>query len=247
MPDPFVYVAPGQLHGAGRGDRLTLEPDDDHHVRTVLRQTRGARLELCDGRGTTAPARLGTDEVELLASPVAHAPPTTTIGVVHALPKGRKLDEVVRVLTELGVDRIVPVTSERSVVRLEGPRRDKAVARWRAVARAAGAQSRRPHLPGIEEPRELTGRTGPEGGAAELLLVAHVGAPVGLATALRRADVLQRVTVAIGSEGGWTDAEVAMLVDGGAVPVHLGPAVLRTEHAAGVAVAVIAAAAGRMD
>jgi 16S rRNA (uracil1498-N3)-methyltransferase len=252
MPDPFVYLAAGALTGVGRGARLTLDPPDDHHLRTVLRLTVGAGLELCDGAGVTAPARLAAEDVVVLDDPVVHAAPTTTIEVVHALPKGRKLDEVVRVLTELGVDRIVPVGSERSVVHLEGPRRGKAAARWRAVARAAGGQSRRPRLPAVEEPTELDAVVDLEDA---LVLVAHVGATTGLTTALRRhardgtdrPARLERVVVAIGPEGGWSQAEVSALTDRGAVAVHLGPSVLRTEHAAATAVAVITAAVGRMD
>lgn len=244
MPAPFVHVAAGTLDGAGPGSRLVLGQDADHHVRTVLRLSPGARLELSDGRGTTAAARLADREVEVLEEPETHPVPATTIEVVHALPKGRKLDEVVRVLTELGVDRIVPVASERSVVRLEGPKRTRAAARWRAVARAAGEQSRRPYLPVVEEPTDLAG-VGDADGA--LLLLAHVGAPTGLATALRGHDRPHRVVLAIGPEGGWTDGEVADLQGRGAVAVHLGPAVLRTEHAAGVAVAVVSAAVGRLD
>lgn len=243
MPDPFVLVAPGQLTDAAAGSRVQLPADADHHVRRVLRRSAGAALELCDGAGRTARGRLTEDAVELTATPVLFEPPATTIEVVHALPKGRKLDEVVRVLTELDVDRIVPVGAERSVVSLDGPKRAKAGDRWRAVARSAVEQARRPWLPTVEDPTTLDAV--PPADADTLLLVAHLGAATGLATAVA-GGTPARVVVAIGPEGGWSDDEVAALLDRGGVGVHLGDAVLRTEHAATVAVAVVAAAAGRM-
>lgn len=243
MPDPFVLVDAGQLTGAVAGARLELRADADHHVRRVLRRSAGDDLELCDGAGRTATARLTEDAVELTAAPVRHEPPATAIEVIHALPKGRKLDEVVRVLTELDVDRIVPVEAERSVVRLDGPKRVKAGERWRAVARSAVEQARRPWLPTVEDPTSLDAAPAADGDT--LLLVAHLGAPTGLATALDD-GMPARVVVAIGPEGGWSDDEVAALLERGGVGVHLGDAVLRTEHAATVAVSVVAAATGRM-
>ena len=248
MPDPFVLVEVGLLGTAGAGDRLALDADADHHLRRVLRVGPGDPLEVADGAGRTAPATLVSEGVELTADPLLHPPRATAIDVVHALPKGRKLDEVVRVLTELEVARIVPVQSARSVVRLDEAKRRKAGDRWRSIARSAVEQSRRPYLPTVEDPSELEDVALPSGGDA-LLLVAHLGAPTGLATALSAATAdggPGRVVVAIGPEGGWTDDEVAALVARGGRRVHLGDTVLRTEHAATVAVAVIAAAVGRM-
>lgn len=243
MPDPFVLVEPGRLTDAAPGTRLELPDDADHHVRTVLRRSPGDALELCDGAGRTARARLTEAAAELTTEPVLHEPPATSIEVVHALPKGRKLDEVVRVLTELDVDRIVPVEAERSVVSLEGHKRAKAGDRWRAVARSAVEQARRPWLPTVEDPTTLDAV--PAADPDTLLLVAHLGAATGLATAVA-GGTPARVVVTIGPEGGWSDDEVATLLGRGGVGVHLGDAVLRTEHAATVAVAVVAAAAGRM-
>lgn len=243
MQDPFVLVTPGVLTEATAGDRIPLDPEAEHHVRTVLRRGAGDPVELCDGAGRTAPGRLTPGGAELTDAPVLHPRPTTSIEVVHGLPKGRKLDEVVRVLTELGVTRIVPVGASRSVARLEGPRRRRAGERWRAVARSAVEQSRRPWLPTVEDPAEV--EAVPAGDGHTLVLVAHPDSPIGLAAAL--ADGCPaRVVLAVGPEGGWTDEEVAGFTALGGVAVHLGPTVLRTEHAATVAVAVVAAAAGRM-
>jgi 16S rRNA (uracil1498-N3)-methyltransferase len=155
---------------------------------------------------------------------------------------------VVRTCVELGLDRLTPVAGARSVTRLQGARATKAVARWRAVARSASEQSRRLHRPEVED---VTATRDLDVGGAWLL--AHPGGDVGLPAALERwvgspesaPSTPETITLAVGPEGGWSSDEVRWLVEAGAQPVHLGPSVLRTEHAAGAALAVIAAWTGR--
>ncbi|MTV26320.1 16S rRNA (uracil(1498)-N(3))-methyltransferase [Nitriliruptoraceae bacterium ZYF776] len=236
---PYVHLD-AALATANAGDRIPLTRDEAHHLRTVLRLTAGAAVEVADGHGRHATARLGDGEVELDADVVVEPPPTVRLTVAQALPKGRKLDEVVRQVTELGVDTLVPVAAERSVVTLGGDRARKQRARWAAVARAASEQSRRPSRPRIDElcrPAELRGRF-PDA----TVLVAHPGGGP-LPASLRDRGHL---VVAIGPEGGWTDVEVAAMTDGqDAAVVGLGPYVLRTEHAAAAVLATCAWATGR--
>ncbi len=167
--------------------------------------------------------------------------------VLQALPKGRKLDEVIQAVVELGVERITPVAAERSVGRLIGDKRERARRRWMAVARAAATQSRRAWLPQVSELLDV------ETAAASLDhphiggVVAHVGASTGLAAALAALPPgTSEVAVAIGPEGGWTEAEVDCWSRSGLKGITLGPSVLRTEHAAFGACAAIAYATGRM-
>jgi 16S rRNA (uracil1498-N3)-methyltransferase len=140
-----------------------------------------------------------------------------TVAFVPA--KGDRPEWVVQKLTELGVDRIVPLRSRRSVVRWEGDRADRAVERLRRVSREAAAQCRQTWLP------EVTGLTTLEGMASPMEpppLLAHPGgAPPSLA----------RPAIAVGPEGGWDDDELSR-PEG---IVGLGPTVLRAETAALVA------------
>lgn len=245
MPDPFALLPPGALDGRGADDAVVLPREVDRHLRTVLRLPAGAALVLADGHGSWAPARLTTDGARLTGVVTVDPPPPAPIHVLQGLPKGRKLDEVVRVLTELGVDRLTPVAADRSVTRLEGPRRDKAVDRWTAVARAAAEQARRPRTlvvdPPVPVPELVPGLLGDA-----LVLVAHVGATGSLRSALVEADGATRVVVAVGPEGGWTEAEVARFAEAGGRVVSLGRSVIRTEHAAPALAAVVSFALGRM-
>jgi 16S rRNA (uracil1498-N3)-methyltransferase len=230
-----------------RGDAVvTLERDQHHHLTGVLRLRPGDAVEVTDGAGGHAHGRLTADGLELVSTPTHEPAPSPALRVVHGLPKGRKLDEVVRVLTELGVDELRPVAAARSVRRPEGERAERAVARWRAVARAAGEQARRRHRL----------RVAPIASVADLevddgWLVAHPRAETGLPQRLARlgaaleAGELSAVTMVVGPEGGWSDDEVDRLVAAGAHAVHLGASVLRTEHAAAAATAVCSAWLGR--
>jgi 16S rRNA (uracil1498-N3)-methyltransferase len=151
------------------------------------------------------------------AGPVRHQPrPHPAITVAFAPTKADRPEWVTQKLTELGVDRIVPLRAARSVVRWEGARGEKAVDRLRRVAREAAAQCRRTWLP------EVTGVTT----LAEL--AAEPGGPPCLAHPGGGRPSLTHPVVAVGPEGGWDDSELSA----GNPRVGLGPTVLRAETAA---------------
>lgn len=239
---PLVHVDQ-PLGGTGTGDLVALTAAEQHHLRSVLRLRPGDRVEVSDGTGGHAAGDLADGGVRLRSPATSARRPWPPLRVAQALPKGRKLDEVVRACVELGMDALVPVAAGRSVRRPEGARADKAVARWSAVARAACEQARRTYRPDVA----------PITAVADLAvdgrwLVAHPGATEALPDVLADPSLTAPdvpVTVAIGPEGGWEEAEVAALVAAGARAVHLGPTVLRTEHAAAAALAVVGAALGR--
>ena len=248
MPDPYVLLDAGALEGVGAGTVVALDPETDRHLRRVLRLDAGAPLTVGDGAGALAPGHLQREGIALDGEAVHEPRARPLLHVVHALPKGRKLDEVVRTLTELGVDRITPVGSGRSVVRLEGDRATRAQQRWDAVARSAVMQSRRAWVPRIDVPaplEEVVAGLGPVRG-----VVAHVGASAPLRSVAdllaELADVGDVVVLAVGPEGGWTDGEVGGLAAAGLEGVSLGPTVLRTEHAAVVLTTLVCYLAGRI-
>ena len=231
MPAPLVYVSPGAV----RGDRVTLAPGDIHHLRRVLRLRDGDAIVVGDGEGHHWRATLAVTEARLEPDPAFTPRLRPRIDVVHAVPKGGKFDDVVRVLVELGVDRIVPVVSERTVTR---PRRG--AERWRAVARAAAEQSRRAWLAEVDEPAPVAAVTP----SLAPGVVAHPDAPP-LRSVIGTLDGAEAVTIAVGPEGGWTDAELAAFERAGLRPAAVGDTVVRTEHAAVVVVAMVGYALGR--
>lgn len=203
-------------------DEPVLADADLHHLARVLRLRPGAEVCATDGAGGW---RLGTFDGTAHLDPsgdVGHEPrPTPELTVAFALVKGEKPELVVQKLTELGVDRIVPVDARHSVVRWDEARARKHLERLRRVAREACSQCRRLWVPQVDElcsVAELRAR-----GA----VLAHVGG-----RPLRGTDVV----IAVGPEGGWSDGELD-----GADTVTLGGHVLRAETAAITAGALSAA------
>lgn len=158
------------------------------------------------------------------------ARPAPAVTVAFAPTKGERPEWVVQKLTEVGVDRIVPLVTARSIVRWEGERAARSVARLRRVAREAAAQSRRLWLPEVGDVCRLGD------------LAVSVGAPVSLAEPGGGAPSLARPAVAVGPEGGWEEAERRTFDR----PVGLGPTVLRAETAALVAGAALCGLRARM-
>lgn len=204
-------------------DAPVLTDDDRHHLLRVLRVRPGDPLTLADGAGRWRAARLGREPEP--TGPVAEVPvPEPEIAVGFALVKGAKPELVVQKLTELGVDRIVPLRAERSVVRWDGTKATAAVERLRSVARAASMQCHRPRLPVVGEVTDL---------AAAVALPS-----VALADRGGAAPSLGRPFVLVGPEGGWSDAE-RLAAD--APTMALGDLVLRAETAAITAGALLTA------
>jgi 16S rRNA (uracil1498-N3)-methyltransferase len=212
-----------------------LSDEDVHHLRRVLRLRDGEEVIAADGRGHWARARWrGTASLEPVSGErtvggdgsvqsEGRAGPALT--VAFAPVKGERPEWVVQKLTELGIDRIVPLRSERSVVRWTGARGQASVEKLRRVAREAAAQCRRVWLPEISDTvgfADLAALGGPD----EVVLAQLSG---------NRPTLAQRV-VAVGPEGGWSTAELAS----GLPTVGFGLSVLRAETAAVTAGAILA-------
>lgn len=215
---PHVFV-PSQ-------DHLALSDDDAGHLQRSLRMRDGDSLTVSDGHGAWAPAMLRSGGVAELTEPWRQIPaPTAELTVAFSLVKGSKPELVVQKLTELGVDRIVALVADRSVVRWDEAKVDKATQRWSRIVREASMQSHRVRLP------EIVGVTDAMSFFASepQMSVAHFGGePV---SAAHRG-------IAIGPEGGWSDRELASAPG----RVSLGETVLRAETAAISAGALLAAA-----
>jgi 16S rRNA (uracil1498-N3)-methyltransferase len=204
-----------------------LSAADIHHLVDVLRLRPGEPVISCDGHGAWVPCRMATSmrgskgvdggavlvvDGEAMVEPL----PTPGITVAFAPTKGDRPEWVTQKLTELGVDRIVPIHSARSVVRWKGDRGDRALEKLARVVREASAQCRRTHLP----------RVGPVVSLDDLETT--LGARPLLAHPGGGHPSLAHPVVAIGPEGGWSDEELAEFGPG----VGLGPTVLRAETAA---------------
>lgn len=234
------------LDEVGPGSLVVVEGDEAHHAVTVRRLQHGESVALTDGRGGRAVGTVGmagkrvfevrVDEVDSVPRPVPR------VTVVQGLPKGERGERAVEVMTEVGVDEIVPWSAARSIAVWKGDRVEKGLVRWRATAREAAKQARRAWFPEIGElatTRTVTDRVA----AAEAAYVLHEAAADPLAVV---ADDLAtsppaEILLVVGPEGGVTDDELAAYTAAGAHAVRLGPEVLRTSTAGLAAVSALLA------
>ena len=227
------------------GDVLSLSGPEGRHAATVRRVQVGEPVDLADGRGTRARCTvvgLGQDTVELrVLERVVEPRPQPWLVLAQALAKGDRGELAVELATEVGVDEVLPWAAARCVVKWEGPRGERALARWRSTAREAGKQSRRARHPVVGEPVDteaLAARA-----AAATTFVLHEQADVPLASVRLPPD--GDVVLVVGPEGGVTDRELDRLAAAGAAAVRLGSSVLRTSTAGAAAAAVINARTAR--
>lgn len=222
-------------------DVVELTGPEGRHAATVRRVQVGEAVDLADGRGTRAHCTvlsLDRDAVRLqVHERLVEPEPAPRLVLVQALAKGDRGELAVELATEVGVDEVVPWQAERCIVKWEGARGERALARWRSTAREAGKQSRRarhPVVSGWASTDQLVERVA---GTPALLL--HETATTALATVPLpdSGDLL----LVVGPEGGLTDRELRALTAAGGVPVRLGSSVLRTSTAGAAAAAVVSA------
>ncbi len=240
---PPVFLAPA---GSLAGDVVVLSGPEGRHGATVRRLTPGERADVTDGSGLLAECvvtQAGGGVLHLAVRARRAEPPADpAVVVVQALPKGDRGHLAVELMTEAGVDVVVPWAAQRCVTRWHGERGERALARWRAAAREAAKQARRARFP---EVAGLAG-TGDVVSAVRSAALAVLLDP-GAADALSSLPLPSSgdLLVIVGPEGGVSPAEAAALTAAGAVPAHLGPTVLRTSTAGVVAAAIMLSRAGR--
>jgi 16S rRNA (uracil1498-N3)-methyltransferase len=161
-------------------------------------------------------------------------PPRPEITLVQALPKNERAQQAVDLMTELGVDRIVPWQAARSIVRWPGEREAKGRAKWQAWAGQAARQSRRLTVPQVA-PLASAAEVAQLLAAAGQAIVMHESAVAPIAA--RPVDPAAPLVCVIGPEGGIAPDELALFEAAGARPWSMGPTVLRATVAGGVAVA----------
>ncbi len=235
------------------GKQVTLTDQQAHRVRHVLRAQVGDRLLLFDPFGNEWVAEVeGWDADTVWLQLVEPAPATRersiAVTLFQGLPKGEKMDFIVQKTTELGVRRIVPMITQRTVVRLEPERAKAKQARWQRVAAAATEQSGGRFVPEVALP-VLFPQAVKEARKADAWLLFYEAAETPLREALQRNLPFQssvpnpqppsHIAIMIGPEGGFAPEEVTLAQREGALLVGLGKRILRTETAAVVAVALV--------
>ncbi|HEU5442291.1 MAG TPA: 16S rRNA (uracil(1498)-N(3))-methyltransferase, partial [Steroidobacteraceae bacterium] len=231
-----VYV-PGPLTS---GRRHAIEGEAASHISRVLRLRTGDALTLFDDRGGEYAARIEEFRKGAViatvgdrSTAVRESPLSLTLA--QGVSRGERMDWVVQKATELGATRIVPVLTERTVVKLDEKQAERKLSHWRGIVTAACEQSGRDRIPAVDAPLTLTGfLEGVDRRAMRVMLSPAAGLGIADLTPPEAG-----VVVLIGPEGGLAEAEQQSALAAGFAAVRLGPRVLRTETAAVAALALL--------
>ena len=233
------YIPPSQWNP----DHLALNEAESHHCTDVLRLRQGQRIVVFNGEGTEVTAEISLlTKREVGLHPIMTqitARPAAAITLAQAVPKGKNMDLVIQKAAELGAAEIIPVISDRTVVRLDAAEAADKQEKWQRIAIEACKQCGQNHLPLVRRPVTLD-RFFSRKPVQNLLLIAAIepGARrlkelLAEWTALHPGKVKPAsVLILIGPEGDFTPAEVGFAKSRGCQPMSLGPIILRTETAA---------------
>ena len=252
MTAPFFLVETAALRSVV-GDLVSITGPDGRHASTVKRLMVGEAVLVGDGAGRVVDGVVADvvarDRVDVrVASYAEVAQPAPRLVVVQALAKGERSDLSVELLTEVGVDVVVPWSASRSVAQWRGEKAARGAQKWAVTAREAAKQARRPWVPEVR-PLASTSevcallRSSLEAGGTAVVL--HEAASLRMASL--RIPASGDVVLVVGPEGGISDEERTALEAAGALSARLGPSVLRTSTAGAVAAAVVLAGCGRWD
>jgi 16S rRNA (uracil1498-N3)-methyltransferase len=221
------------------GKRCSLEGSAANHIMRVLRLENGDALTLFDGRGGEYGARIAgfsrdSVQAEVQEHRNVERESKLSLTLAQGISRGERMDWVMQKATELGVTRIIPVITERTVVKLDERQSARKQQHWRAIVIAACEQSGRNRVPEVAAPCAFHEVLRLGDGTGKKLLLSPAGS-------LNAHDLALSgpATVLVGPEGGLSQDEQDLAIAAGFVQVRMGPRVLRTETAAVAALTIL--------
>lgn len=256
------------LSTIAEGDHVHLGGAEGKHAATVRRMQVGEELDLVNGEGGRARCRVRAvngQELDLVVEHVMCEPASDPhLILVQALAKGGRDEQAIETSTEIGIDSVIPWQAHRSIVRWTGSKAERARSKWISIVRAAAKQSRRAWIPQVLESmdsRALARWTQDRCSHGDVVFMCHEQATVSILEAMSQLGLTvagsafprkdgtakavgaspRSIAIIVGPEGGIDDDEYATLTEAGAIPVLLGPTVLRSSTAGPVATTLIRA------
>lgn len=217
-------------------EHVLIEGSDAHYLTNVLRLEKGNEILAFDGEGslyTVEITKTAKGSVEGLVKDVSTSTKDTKIDItlVQGVAKGEKMDYIVQKCTEIGISKIIPILTERTVVKLDEKKKKNRQERWQKIAKEAAKQSRRVMVPEIGEVTTLDRFKDTLTTGERTIILWEDELNLGLKTYLQKQDKLEKLNIIIGPEGGFSEAEVNKLKEKGVMSISLGSRILRTETA----------------
>lgn len=222
-------------------DSVIISGEDVNHIRKVLRLQPGEVITVCDGEGKEYSARIELLEANYVKAGIVgmrecDTEPPVEITLFQGVPKSDKMDYVIQKSIELGVNAIVPVLTDRTVVKISTKKDcDAKTARWQRISLEAAKQCNRGIIPVVSEPVPFKKALESSKNYGQAFIPYEKEKSSRLKDIVKFDSGTKRIAVFIGPEGGFTEEEVAMAKECNIKPVTLGPRILRTETA-GIAV-----------
>ena len=226
---PRIYIPPERIGDEG----ISLQSKEARYILAVLRLGPGDEVTVFDGEGREYRTALFDDyeggvylSIQEELNPERESPVRITLG--QGLLKGEKMKFVIQKATELGVDRIIPLVSSRSIPLVEGERETLRIERWRRIAQEAAKQCGRTVVPDVTQIHELDDFFSQGEGTRMILWEEE---PTPLREVIEKIDPKRGITLLIGPEGGFSEDEVSTAQGSGFLVAGLGQRILRAETA----------------
>lgn len=240
---PRFFLPPAAFAGTSAGDIVTVSGEDARHISLALRMRTGDAVTLCDGAGVEYDGTLVSltptaVEVEISAPRTSTREMPVRVTLYQGLAKGDKMDTIIQKAVELGVSRIVPVTTVRCIMKM-GDNQGKKIARWQKIANESAGQCGRGILPEVTAP--VTFKEALVAARADelsLFCYEEFGKTKPLSTLLP-ATLPVSLSFFVGPEGGFDPREAEAAVEADVLLCGLGPRILRTETASGYVLAAL--------
>ncbi len=218
-------------------ESITIEGENYNHIKNVLRLKKDDGIVVCNGIGTDYIGYIedygqGTVKVKISKTEQNKTEPPVCVTLYQGLPKADKMEYIIQKSVELGICRIVPVITGRTIVKLDGVKdAEKKTSRWQKIAYEAAKQSNRGVIPSVEVPVSFKEALSSLKAGEFNLIPYENEREANLKSFLTGAAGHKHISFFIGPEGGFTEEEVDMAKKAGVISVSLGPRILRTETA----------------
>lgn len=215
---------------------ITITGEDVNHIKNVLRAVPGDIIVLCDQNGNDYFTSISIIEKEKIIANITDIVPNNTeppvdITLFQGIPKSDKMDFIIQKCVELGVTKIVPVITERTIVKFNGTKDiESKTTRWQRICLEAAKQCNRGIVPFVEKPVKLYQSLETSGDYALNIIPYEKESSTGLKS-LIQSSIKGKISIFIGPEGGFSEDEIKYALNKGVRPVTLGPRILRTETA----------------
>lgn len=223
---------------------IEIFSDEAKHILNVMRMEIGDTLTICDGQSNDYLCRICETGKNCLKAKIeettkSESEPKTKITLYQGLPKSDKMELIIQKCVEIGVCRIVPVITERAVVKIEkGAKEDKKTERWQKIAESAAKQSGRGIIPAVERPMKFKDAIEEAVKNGEAIIPYENEKDRGLKEFVKNSKA-ENIGIFIGPEGGFDKKEIEFAVENGVMSVTLGKRILRTETAGIVTSAIV--------